>query len=455
MTTLREMIKALIFEFGRVQGRAPTPAKDRLDLTIVGQIAAGDDQVVNVSQAMERTIRTIARELKRNNPALATTHTDDEWRRMVRDCIGPALITIDPINDLAENVELMLDKIRELLKGYAYGSCEYAFGCTLFSEFDISTFEIGPVKFEPRHAWLERKVQDGTISKITARRIIRTWDGRKVRKRSRRRKRSIDIVIEPGILSAIGECPYVCSVKTVDLAAEAGRHKALAAARLAMTAVALRWETPSSTLNGFNLAMDGGARRQSTLAFTHKKSVWLSESLHGLPHGPQISAAEWVAELLVHQPIFDAAGEAIAYFVSATGVVSRPKLMNTLSQALLWFHEGCREQVTLMAIVKFSACLDALAMGNEIEGILQLVTARLGIKRDQPIRKDGPTLKSAIREIYKDGRSRTVHGTSEWIGHDWSSTRALSEDFSRRCLIMSLAWAARNPTSDDPSQLRS
>lgn len=450
MTALKDAAQALILELRRVEAQLSLPAKDRDGRSIFGQIKAGDDQFIRVSQPMERAIDTIARELKRNDVKLAKTHTDSEWSWMVRNALGPALAPIDLDGDLHENVKAVLSAVRTLLSQHTYGPCEHAFGCTLFGSFEIAPFEIGPVKFEPRLAWLDRKTHDGAVSQTTARRVARTWGGNKMRKR----KRGLETWIESDMLAAVGECRYVCSVKTDGLAAGAGRQKALTAARLAMTAIALRWEIPSRALNGFGLGMDGGARRQCTLAFYPGKEPLGASTLHGMPHGPSIRAAEWASQLSEHRADFDIAGEAIAYFLSATGNVVRPKLMNTLSQALLWYHEACRDEFALMAVVKFSMSLDALAVGGKSGGIRRLISARLGLQDDQPIRKNGPTMKAAVEELYSDGRSRTVHGTNEKVSHDWSSTRGLGEQFGRRCLTAALDWAARNPTLDDPSQLQ-
>jgi hypothetical protein len=107
-----------------------------------------------------------------------------------------------------------------------------------------------------------------------------------------------------------------------------------------------------------------------------------------------------------------------------------------------------------MAVVKFSTSLDALALGGGSYDIRRIVTVWLGLQDNQRIRKDGPTMKAAVEELYNDGRSRTVHGANEKVGHDWSSTRALGEQFGRLCLIMALDCAAQNPTLDDPLQLQ-
>ena len=62
-------------------------------------------------------------------------------------------------------------------------------------------------------------------------------------------------------------------------------------------------------------------------------------------------------------------------------------------------------------------------------------------------------MKAAVDQIYSDGRSRTIHGTNTKLGHDWSGTKSLSEQFARLCLLACIDWAAANPTSNDPKQL--
>jgi hypothetical protein len=72
-----------------------------------------------------------------------------------------------------------------------------------------------------------------------------------------------------------------------------------------------------------------------------------------------------------------------------------------------------------MAIVKFSASMDALGGGHRAGGIRRVINARLAVKDSDTIRPGGPTMKATIDKIYSDGRSRTIHGTNEKLGHDW------------------------------------
>ncbi|HEV7434867.1 MAG TPA: hypothetical protein VGO22_08365 [Pseudorhizobium sp.] len=452
MATLETYVEALISELTRVQALESILEPDEEGFSFPGQIVAGVDSFIMTTREMERLIELSAQELKLSDPALSRIHTDREWSWMVRGAFGPALMLIDLDDDRQENARTVVAAIRTAVSGpvKAYGPAEQVFGCTLFGNFDVASFSIGPVQFEPRFAWLARKLSEGHVSRTTAQRVKSVWSGGKLRKR----KTSIDSIRERDILDALGECPYVCSVHTEGLASEAGRLKAQTAARLAMTGISLRWSLSSKALDGFRLSVDPSVRRQRSLVFKPKIRVLSGGILVGLPHGPTISPEDWAKELNNLSDDFCVVGEAITYYLSPDGEVTRPALMNTFAQALLWFHEGCREEVHLMAVVKFSACLDALASGGRSHGIRSLIRARLGMKDDKPIRKDGPTMYEAVDEIYSSGRSRTIHGTNDKIGNDWSSTRALAEQFARLCLLTCLDWAVNNPTSDDPLALK-
>jgi hypothetical protein len=238
------------------------------------------------------------------------------------------------------------------------------------------------------------------------------------------------------------------------LHAELAKADPLTAARLALAAIALLWQTPSKALSGFNLLFDRSVRRVKTLTFVPEKHVLSGSSLSHMPHGPRLKPGAWEDLLRDRKDHFAVAGEVLDFILSPTGQVARPTLMNTFAQALMWFHEGCRETVSLMAIVKFTASMDALAGGHGEPAICRVITARLGLKPPDPIRRNGPTLSEAIKKIYGDGRSRTVHGTNDKFGWDWTDTKGSAEQFARLCLISCMDWAAQNTTADDPALLQ-
>jgi hypothetical protein len=161
----------------------------------------------------------------------------------------------------------------------------------------------------------------------------------------------------------------------------------------------------------------------------------------------------WRKERTERQRHFEVAAEIIAYFLTPGGAVRRARLMNALGQALLWFHEACRETSSLIAIVKFASSMDALATGQGPHRICQVLHSRVGIKQTDRVHVDGLTLKQVIERVYNEGRSRTVHGTNDKLIHDWTQMQALAEYFARLCLVSCMDWAGKTPSLEDPAAL--
>ena len=451
MPTKQDLVADIVKELTKIQG-STTPLVDKDDIfPIPRMIATGDGRSIIVSKKIDQLITAIARRMKDDDLSLATTFTDADLNTSVRNAFGAALVQIDLEDEVNKNAKTVLTNVEVVLrrKVSSLGPCEYAFGCTLFSNDDVARFEIGPVCFETRVKWLDRKASSGAISKITQRRVKRAWHGQKPTKR----KTSYDRIREQDILDTVGACPYVCSISTIGFAAEAGKEKALTAARLALAAIALRWETPSKALDGFNLSFDRNVRLQKLLTFVPNKIILAGSKLPHMPHGPYLKPGEWEKEFAANRNYFAVVGETLEYLLNSTSKAGRQKLSNTLAQSLLWFHEGCRETVTLMAIVKFSASMDALANGRKASGIRRVINARLGIKDEATIRPGGPRMKEVINHIYSEGRSRTIHGTNDKLGYDWTITRGLAEQFARLCLLSCIDWVGKNPSSDDPGLL--
>jgi hypothetical protein len=415
-------------------------------------IPSGDGGTIQISKPIDDLITKLARILKSERPTLIRNVTEEEWRGWVRGAIGPALAETSHSDSpdvaahaLLSKVEADVDALLIDLAGR-----EYAFGTTLFSSPSISPFSIGPVSFEPRDIWLRRKFADGSVTNIMLRRILQCWNG----KRQRARKRNLDNFQENEILQAIGLSPYVCSVRIKGFAPEAGREAALSAARIALACVAMVWAKPSAVLDGFILHYDGAVHRQKALSFVQGRTILSESHLRGRLHGPRISDADWAKEFARWANYFSAAGEILQLLLSPDGAVPRANLINALMQSLLWFYEGCREQNDLLAIVDFAASLDALGGGTKASGILAVLKARLGVNETDPINPGGPTFKSILDMIYREGRSRTIHGTSVKIGHDWTRVRAISEQLSRHALFASLDWAGSNQAANKAKLLK-
>ena len=368
--------------------------------------------------------------------------TDSEWNRMVKRAFGAAFVNQADDMSVEKNAGVILKLVKESLDGWINDiqEREYTFGCHLCNIPDLEPLSIGPVRFEPRLVWLTRMRRDGNISKISLSRIERVWRGEKLRKR----KVSEDEACERRILNTIGESDFVCSVTVSKTGAEAGLQKALTAARLATTVISLAFERPSSALDAMALTFDRQPYLQHNLVVIPGRPCGWQSSRSYIPGGVTYLREEQWAELRTDfDKIFHCTGEVITYVTHSQVHVSRPKLLNALYQAILWFHEGCREQVDPMAIVKFWTALEALACDRKLNSILELIKARLVVKDENKLRKE-------IGKIYIEGRCRTVHGTNDKLGHDWSDSRNNAEKLARLCLISCLQLSNECREVDDP-----
>lgn len=449
MTRLKEIIGGILAELKVIQAANDFPGPNH---GLPGLIAAGDRGSLLVNGNIERSITELSKLLLQNDTAAARQFSNAEWRALVRRSLGPPLASVDldepsAVDTVRKELRKALDHARS-----KNGDREYAVGCTLFdSTDDVEPLRIGPVVIERRAQWLDRMLAERKIGKVMASRIRRKWAGGKLAKR----KNAIDRFREEDVLTIVGACPFVCSVNTTGLPPESGKQKAITASRMALAIVALAWNKPSSVLDGFRLRIDQNLRQLRVLTFEPGKVTLAGSKLSHLPSGYTFESGEWQVEAERLAPLFAAGGEVLDFVMHATGEVSRPVLSNVLMQAILWFHEACREAVDAMAVVKFVAVLDGLSCGNGEPEIRALLTARVGwADHDNIYKSGGPTMKQAVTQLYGEGRSRTVHGTSKRLSQDWSDMRGLAETLSRLALLHCLQWFKMNPSEDDPEQLR-
>lgn len=415
-------------------------------------IPAGDGGTLQITKEVDDLITKLAHELKADRPSLALNAKESEWRHWVRGAVGP-LVASTPLSDPVGQAPGLLTKLEDALNAIVANldAREYAFGTTLFSRGDIARFSFGPVTFEPRQVWLDRKVAEGGVTPVTQRRANRLWTGGRVRPRKSNREK----LLEDNIFQAIGPCEYVCSVELSSaFAPEAGLETALTAARLALACSALAFERPSETLRGFNLNYDGPIHSQTSLQFVPGKTILSGSRLNHHPFGPFIKPSDWLEELVRLKEVYVACGEVLDNLVDPSRSTARREILEALLQALIWFEKGCRETGDLMATVGFAASLDALGKGTKAKGILTMLEARLGIKRTDPINVEGPTFQSILDTIYSEGRSRTIHGTNEKIGYDWTNTRVIAEQLARYALIACLDYVAKAPTASKTDDLK-
>lgn len=145
-----------------------------------------------------------------------------------------------------------------------------------------------------------------------------------------------------------------------------------------------------------------------------------------------------IDELEKYDDIFSACAEVFEYILNQKNNLNRPRLISALTQSLMWFQEACREEMSLISSVKFTASLDALTGGKKSQGIKNLITKQLGIKGDEPLFKGGSPMSTVVKQLHDNTRSRAIHGTHDKIGHDWKKMEDDAETIARACLISAI-----------------
>ena len=217
--------------------------------------------------------------------------TKFEWNKVIRRALSPVISNYDTEAPPLANAVLtgVQDRIRNEIARIPI--CTYAFGCHLFRDSDsMRPITIGPVQFETKDSWLAGLRSNGVISKTSRSRLKRMWKGEGLRKR----RPSNDSFRESDIQNSVGECAFVCSVEVVSKGSEMGLYKAASGARLALTAIALAWESPSYALRSMNLIYNRHPHDRNYFVSTQSGLAGGGSSASYLPGGlPGITAEEW------------------------------------------------------------------------------------------------------------------------------------------------------------------
>lgn len=440
MTDIHQTYKEIITELSRLQN----PAEIEKDGPFLpGLIAAGPNGSIVVNAKIDDNIRKVADWTRQQSGTTKSQHSLKEWREQVRKAFGPALVELD----LDESHEDNSRKLKRLVEDALYTAPTVAssrfmtIGCTLFYKPIAAPLVIGPVQFEPKSDWLARAEKIDQIDKVSRARLTRAFAGNALRPRKNPHLQ----YYEDSIIDVLHSYQLACTVETNGLAPEMAQTRAIIGARLGQTAIALLWRTPSRMLEGFHLSVDHGYRQIRTIPFIPGNRMiggWRSK---GAPRGPNIEPADWAKLVNESRSFLDLAGRMIACWTSTPAYDQASPLLRKLAQSIFFFWEGCRDENDLMAIVKFTAALEALAKQNS-SGIIALIAARLKKKADEKIAGER-TVKELIDLIYSSGRSRTLHGTNPDILHDWSDVRSLAESLARHCLVACMDWTEDNPSA--------
>lgn len=451
MSKESEIIVRILAELKAIQG-APFPRFAGAAVPeLPSWISAGDGKSLIINRAIGQLIADLAGHLHAAKPLLMNAISGSDWSSLVRNVIGPILGAIDLDDPIGASADEALARLNEELNrtDWNFDKRTFLFGCSLVDHHAIPSFTVGPITIRRRNTWLDHALDQGRITQVTHRRLTARWSGKKLRPR----KLSLENSNERDIIDSVGEAPFVCSVETDGLFGDFAKEKALLAARLTLLGVALMWASPRKALQEINLVYDGPPYLQRYTFYQKRPEMlggsrWVN-SLHGI----SLFGDAWEPLIAMRSDWWTILAETIRFLLGDPNQVERPKLMNSFAHALIWFHEACREPIPMIAITKFMSCLDSLACGRRASGIIALVSARMGVNHDTPIRKDGPSFKITINDLYSQGRSRLLHGNSDRLGRDWENPRGLTEALARICLTQCFHWAAEHATCDDPKQM--
>lgn len=407
---------------------------------------AGD---ILINRKIEREISDIAQLILPEYPTASVEYTSKEWRFSVRSACGFALCTVqfdDNMDDAIRSMKsIVKQEIQKLVdsKGILFQSM----GCTLNLNPPEVPFVIGPVKFESTMIWLNHSQISEKIDKITRRRITKVFEGQKIGKR----KPSIAASDEETIIEATSGYPMVCTVVTDRLAPELARKRSIIAARLAQTSFALLLNPlPSNLITQFSLSVDHGSYAMTTIQFSREaRSIGYESKLIGMPTGVNLDWDEWLELAQIERNFFDVVGKTIEIWTSSSKYHCESSLVRCLSVSLYYFWDACQDTNDLMAIVKFVSSLETLTEGKKENGILRLAKARLSMN-ESDIYADDKTLRQIVRQLYRQARSRTLHGTNPEFAYDFTKTRTIAEHLARHCILSSIRLVENNPDADNP-----
>ena len=451
--TKAEIIIAILKELQRIETVPPlSEAAANYRLELPHWISAGDDRSLIINSKIANLIWDLAKKLYKDQPTIFRSISRKDWANIVQHVIGPLIGNTDYEVPLETSANAILTNLQYELKNtdWNLNKRAFLFGCSFIGQPGIPPFVMGPVTVWQREKWLDYALENGWLTKLSHRRLLARWSGKPIKKRNS----PLDSYNEDAVVDSVGGAPYVCNVETNGIFGEVAKEKAVMAARFALLGVALMWTNPAKKMAELNLVFDGPPYIQTYASFQERTGTGTGtgtgRSWVHLLQGVSLFGEPWETMIDERAKWWKTLAEAINCWLSSDGNVQRPNLMNQFVQALIWFHEACREPMPMIATTKFMAALDALACGGQARGIKSLITSRLRVNESDPIRAGEPSFSKVIDELYSQGRSRLIHGSSNRIGHDWHDQRSLAESLARISLILCLQWAADHPNSDEP-----
>lgn len=426
---------------------------DTGDLLCPAIIITPSGREILFDSEMLKEAADLADTLREDDITIKQSAGSGEWRDQVRQDVAYALDLIDPNADLDLVASHIIDQLKSSPKR-SKGKIEFCFGCSLFKGAIPKQLRIGPVLFETREDWLERKYNEGAIPETTRRCVLDAWTALPPHERDS----SQESRLNETVLGLSRDVAFICSVTTNGMAYQFARQRAQTTARLALVAIALLWERTSDALNEMNLVDDRVARILHELAFEDGQIRRMGCRKNIVPGGQHLAQNEWENIQSEKKGYFQFIGEILNSIVDVVTAPRRPQTAHVLTHALLWFHQGCREDLSAIAVANFASALDCLSMGDGREGIKQLIKYQLGLEKDQKIwKRKNQTVEQAVDEIYDHVRNGIIHGRihegkkpDSKPFDDWEDVRDRAESLTRHALLRCINISAKGIDNDAP-----
>lgn len=416
----REVIQHWITELNTIPPDIPLPNGNVAKITVDGY----------------KAILEFADNLRQNEPKIQQTVDVESLKRITVSCFGEML------QDLLE-VENMTREQMKNLRGKIFSTIEdkqrpvtHYFPCWLFRELEVAPFSIGSVEFMQLNDWLLKVEQVSKKHQAWIIEIQEYWQGE-------RSFDSLENEISKIVTSAVDGYIWIAAVRIENHEWKKSYERARYAVRLALDALGLTIK-PSHVKN---LQLKAEANLPSSI-MKISQFDGCELGFPGVEHN-RTGIYESANPLLeTNSDFLKAAGRLINTIVSLESDRNTPKLDERWLNALYWYGEACREPEDFIARVKLGVSLDILAMGKN-SGIREFTRKLFGKNDNEPITRDGTTLKQVVEDLYEKGRSQISHGSQLGILEDFSFSRECSSFFVREVLYEAIVRLSAYHGKDD------
>jgi len=321
------------------------------------------------------------------------------------------------------------------------------FGCSLIKcnreSFDIT---IGPVHFGKKALFIEELRKRNLLkdSFILSNGLVTYRIGAENERPSGS--------IERFIVSECENVDWVCSVDINRLSHETALNVAPVAANLALLCLAMRTGDPLDTLRYFHINYTDSPLKSEYLLIDHSNEVGWGGSWNLLNGGLSMNPDEWEDDFRNYTKFYDVFQVICRYFLGEVEQKnSHYDEISRLAHACLWFLMGCREKISQMSIVYYVSSIDCLCNSQTGAGVWENVRESLGWSDVTQIGVPKKSAKSTVINLYKDWRSRTLHGNNKKLLHDSQMIRTQAYFISFRFLVIAqgvgqagrIGWRAR------------